>query len=298
MNIKDRNLRVLNFTSWSLNGAVSSLILRAYYPKCKTIFTSYRKQEEITKLLVEEKEKTDLVIFTNFAPTYNREFYLRYDKPIQIFDHHENALWWKSKNNPDFHVHPDYSGAMMTYMYFKRWMADLDRYDEVASIADDFELWKLNDTRSFHFNKLFWKSESPYEFMRRWSAGGKLCLTDAEKDLLKAHVAEWKEYYASLPQLDMEYNGRFITSNEFHAEISKQMDMEGVNYFLIYHPTSNYVTFRSCSAVIDCKEILRDMQIFTASPKVGVIPCKSVDDAKKICSDIEKRIVSHLPERA
>jgi hypothetical protein len=89
-----------------------------------------------------------------------------------------------------------------------------------------------------------------------------------------------------------------IVSNEFQAEISKQMDLEGVNYFMIYYPKSNYMTLRSCNAVIDCKEILEKMSVFTAQSRVGVIPCRSVEDAKKLCMQIESEIVSHLPKEA
>jgi hypothetical protein len=297
MDLRDRNLRILNFTSWSMNGAVASIILKAYYPRCKTIFTSYRTQENVVKTMLSENNY-DVVIFTNFAPTVNRDFYLRSEKPIVIFDHHENALWWKSKNNPDFHVNQEYSGAMMVYMFYKRWMADIERYKEQAYLADDFELWKLKDARSFHFNTLFWKSESVYDFIKRWAAGGPLALTQAEKDMLTEHVRDWKLYYESLAQLGLEFNGRFITTNDYHAEISKQMDIEGVNYFMIYHPKSNYVTFRSCNALIDCKEILGSMQVYTASTGVGVVPCKNVEEAKKICKDIEKAILAHIPKGA
>jgi hypothetical protein len=187
---------------------------------------------------------------------------------------------------------------MMVYMFYKRWMADIERYQEVATLADDFELWKLKDNRSFHFNTLFWKAESPYAFIKRWSAGGSLALTQQEKDILTEHVRDWKLYYESLMQLKLEYNGRMITANEYHAEISKQMDLEGVNYFLIYHPKSNYITLRSCTAVIDCKEILEKMNVFTAQSNVGVIPCKSLDEAKTICAQVEKNVLAHVPKEA
>jgi hypothetical protein len=116
--------------------------------------------------------------------------------------------------------------------------------------------------------------------------------------MLTEHVRDWKLYYESLAQLSLEFNGRFITTNDYHAEISKQMDIEGVNYFMIYHPKSNYVTFRSCNALIDCKEILGSMQVYTASTGVGVVPCKNVEEAKKICKDIEKAILTHIPKGA
>ncbi len=295
MNLKDRNLKVLNFTSWSMNGAIASVILKAYYNRCDTHFVSYRKQEELTSKFLEAKGKYDVVIFTNFAPTVNRETYLRSNIPFVIFDHHENANWWKTTGNPDFHVNQEYSGAMMVYMFYKRWMADLDRYEDLANIADDFELWKLKDVRSFHFNTLFWKSNSVYDFIKRWSKGGKLALTQEERDILTEHVRDCKLYYESLMQLNLEFNGRFITANEYHAEISKQMDLDGVNYFMIYHPKSNYITLRSCTALIDCKEVLGDLQIYTASAGVGVIPCKTIEEAKKICTYVENAIKRHIP---
>ena len=296
MDLRDRNLRILNFTSWSVNGAISSVILKSYYPNCKTVFMSYRKPDEMTMTMIEEEDKIDVVIFTNIAPTQSRDFVKNFKKPIVIFDHHENANWWKSLGNKDYHVNQDYSGAMMVYMYYKRFMVDIERYSTIATLADDFELWKLKDTRSFHFNTLFWKAENPYAFIRRWSCGGNLALTQAEKDILTEHVNAWKEFYSDLKQLQLEYNGRMITSNEFHAEISKQMDLEGVNYFLVYHPKSNYITMRSCTAVIDCKEILEKMNVFTAQSNVGVIPCRSLEEAKNICIQIEKNIMAHVPK--
>lgn len=298
MDLKDRNLRILNFTSWSVNGAISSVILKAYYKNCKTYFMSYRRPDEMTKVMIEESDKIDAVIFTNIAPTQSRDFVKNFKKPVVIFDHHENANWWKSLGNKDYHVNQDYSGAMMVYMFYKRWMADVERYYDVALLADDFELWKLNDPRSFHFNTLFWKSNNPYTFIKRWSAGGKLALTQAEKDILTEHVRDWKLYYESLAQLKLGYNGRMITANEYQAEISKQMDLEGVNYFLLYHPKSNYITLRSCTAVIDCKEILEKMNVFTAQSNVGVIPCKNLDEAKTICAQVEKNVLAHVPKEA
>ena len=89
-----------------------------------------------------------------------------------------------------------------------------------------------------------------------------------------------------------------ITANEYQAEISKQMDLEGVNYFLLYHPKSNYITLRSCTAVIDCKEILEKMSVFTAQSNVGVIPCKNLDEAKTICAQVEKNVLAHVPKEA
>lgn len=298
MDLRDRNLRILNFTSWSVNGAISSVILKSYYPNCKTVFMSYRKPDEMTRTMIEEGDKIDVVIFTNIAPTQSRDFVKNFKKPVVIFDHHENANWWKSLGNKDYHVNQDYSGAMMVYMYYKRFMVDIERYETIATLADDFELWKLKDPRSFHFNTLFWKAESPYAFMKRWSCGGNLALSESEKAVLTSHVEEWKKYYAELPQLKLEFNGRMATSNEFHAEISKQMDLEGVNYFLVYHPKSNYITMRSCTAVIDCKEILEKMNVFTAQSNVGVIPCKNPDEAKTICAQVEKNVLAHVPKEA
>ena len=298
MDLRDRKLRILNFTSWSVNGAISSVILKAYYPSCKTVFMSYRKPDEMTRTMIEESDKIDVVIFTNIAPTQSREYVKNFNKPVVIFDHHENANWWKSLGNKDYHVNQDYSGAMMVYMYYKRWMADIERYETIATLADDFELWKLKDPRSFHFNTLFWKAESPYAFMKRWSSGGNLALTQSEKDLLSAHVKEWKKFYEELPQLKLGFNGRMTTANEYHAEISKQMDLEGVNYFLVYHPKSNYITLRSCNALINCREILEKMNVFTAQSNVGVIPCRNLEEAKAICAQVEKNVLAHVPKEA
>lgn len=298
MDLRNTNLRILNFTSWSLNGAVSSIILRTYYKSCKTYFMSYRKPDDMVKIMIEESDNIDVVIFTNIAPTQSRDFVNNFKKPVVIFDHHENANWWKSQGNKNYHVQQDYSGAMMAYMYYERWMADIKRFEVLATLADDFELWKLKDAKSFHFNTLFWKSESPYSFIKRWSVGGNLALTENEKNILREHVENWKEFYNNLPILTLEYNGRFVTANEFHAEISKQMDLDGVNYFLVYHPKSNYITLRSCSAVIDCKEILEKMNVFSAQSNVGVIPCKNLDEAKTICAQVEKNVLAHVPKEA
>jgi hypothetical protein len=295
MQLRDRNLRVLNFTSWSLNGAIASVILKAYYKNCKTIFMSYRKSDEMTRAMIEDGDKIDVVIFTNIAPTQSRDFVKNFKKPVVIFDHHENANWWKTLGNKDYHVNQDYSGAMMVYMYYKRLMIDLERYEEIAFLADDFELWRLTDPRSFHFNTLFWKAESPYIFMKRWSCGGKLALTQTERDILSEHVRDWKLYYESLSQLQLGFNGRMVTANEYHAEISKQMDLEGVNYFLVYHPKSKYITLRSCTALIDCKEILSKMNVFTAQSNVGVIPCKTIEEARNICIQVEQNVLRHVP---
>ena len=64
------------------------------------------------------------------------------------------------------------------------------------------------------------------------------------------------------------------------------------------HPKSNYITLRSCTAVIDCKEILEKMNVFTAQSNVGVIPCKNLDEAKTICAQVEKNVLAHVPKEA
>lgn len=296
MDLKNRNLRILNFTSYSLNGAISAIILKHYYPRCDTFFASYKKQDELLRRFIEAKKSYDCVVFTNFAPTQSREAFLNAGVPFVIFDHHENANWWKSTNNRDFHVNQDYSGAMMVYMYYVRMMADLDCFKDLAIIADDFELWKLKDFRSFHFNTLFWKAPSMTAFMTRWKNGGPFALTEDEKTCLKNHVQNWKKFYEELPQYPLEFNGRFITTNEYFAEISKQMDLEGVNYFIIYNPKSNYITIRSCNALINCAEVLGDLQVFSASSNVGVIPCSDIETAKKILVQVENAVNAHLPK--
>lgn len=291
MDLMNRNLRILNITSWSMNGAVASIILKAYYKNCKTIFTTYRTLSE--KMISDEKSEYDCVIFTNIAPIKNREFYLRMKKPLVIFDHHENANWWKEQKNNAWHVNGDYSGAMMVYLYYKRWMTDLERFKEIAFFADDFELWKLTDNKSFFFNTLFWLSNNPSSFLERWK-NGIFKITDEEKNLLTSHVDRWKKFYEELPQLELKKNGRFLTANEFHSEISKQMDIEGVAYFLVYHPKSNYITIRSHNALINCQKILSGMKVFTASSNVGIIPCRDGEEAKEICKRIENIIDSSL----
>lgn len=295
MNWKNRNLRILNVTSYSMNGAVASIILKKYYNRCDVLFASYRKQDELLKRFMENKDRYDAIIFTNFAPTQYREGFLSSGLPIAIFDHHENAMWWKNRGSPDFHVNKDYSGAMMVYMYFKRWAADLERYEDLANLADDFERWVLKDARSFHLNTLFWKSESVYKFIDRWSCGGRLALTEDEKAILTEHVKGWKKYYEELDQLELPWNGRFITSCDYLSEISKQMDNEGVNYFMVYHPKSNYITLRSCNALLNCEEVLRDIQVYSASSKVGVVSCRGSDEAKRVCDTVTKSILSHIP---
>ena len=296
MDLKNRNLRILNFTSYSLNGAISSIILKNYYPNCDTFPFSYRKPEEAIRRYLEAYGNYDVVIFTNIAPLTSRETFTNGKLPVVIFDHHENANWYKTLGNPDYHVNQDYSGAMMVYMYYRRFMADLERFEDLAKIADDFELWKLKDFRSFHINTLFWKADGIYSFIKRWFKGGPIALTEGEKKMLSEHVEAWKKFYEELPQLEMEFNGRFITANEFHSEISKQMDLEGVNYFLVYHPKSNYITIRSCNELINCKEVLGDLQVFNASSKVGIIPCNDVNYVKTIITQVERAVKAHLPE--
>lgn len=299
MDLKNRRLRILNFTSYSLNGAVASIILQAYYPSCTTVFASYKRQEEIMRRVLEAHKEFDAVIFTNFAPTQYREAYLNAKVPVIIFDHHENANWWKTKNqekSKPFHVNREYSGALMVYLYYIRFMADLERFEDIAKIADDFELWKLKDFRSFHFNTLFWKAGNMTQFMHRWSKGGSFALTEDEKTILKEHVENWKKFYEELPQYPLEFNGRFVTTVDYFAEISKQMDMEGVNYFLVYNPKSSYITIRSCNALINCEEVLGDLKVFSASSKVGVIPCPDIEAAKKIMVQVENAVKAHLPK--
>ena len=289
MNWNNRNLRILNITSYSFNGAIASAILQNFYTKTITLFGSYRKQDKLLENIQERKGKVDAIIFTNFAPTENRDAFLKIGKPILILDHHEGSEWYKGKN-PDWHYSPDYSGAKMVQIFFSRYLPGLSCFKDLAEMADDFELWKLQNPKSIHYNRLFTKTDA-FEFIRRWKKSrGSLALTESERNIISESLRDWKLYYESLSQLELPKNGRFITANDYLAEISKQFTDEKVDYYLLFNPSWKSITFRSSNPAISCKDIMATIGEFNASSTVGIMKCEDADKAKRICKNIVKAI--------
>ena len=190
--------------------------------------------------------------------------------------------------NEDCHISDNFCGAMMTYIFYKRWDSNVARLKNFCEIAQDYDMWILsNPERSFAYNNLFWMY-SPYVFLERFKDGN-IILTQDEKIKIIAQKKDFKKYFSDLMLLELPCKGIFCVCEKYLSDVSYKLQQMGYNYYLMYNGKSN-ISFRSRTDDIDCIKITTSLGIGGGHLKASGIPCNSLESAKEITKKVVKLI--------
>lgn len=285
----DENLRVLNFTHIDFDGVVSGIVIKNYFKNVITEQVNYGNEQQIIAKVNKYKGKFDAIIFTDFCPTEGgpgilknaiEEIKVVAEVPILVLDHHESALKYNDPPN-NIYINLKYSGCMLTYKYFSV-KKDLSHLQDLVSIANDYDLFTLQDKRSMLFNALMWQMGFNWFFAR--FKHGKIALYDEEKEWLKEYIQEVKKQYDELPISDLAHEGCFYECEKYLAEMSVRLSKEGYKYQVIKH--GNSLSIRSNTDDINLVDVCKFIGRGGGHRRAAGIPIFYGEDIKQLVEKV------------
>lgn len=231
-------LRILNFTHTDMDGATSSIILRNYFKDIITYTITYEHENEIIPKMIKDRDKFDAVIFTDFCPV-NLDQVQKFGRPVLVLDHHESAM---SFNDPkkNIYIVPKFCGAKLTYEFFNHDEC-LKHLKDIVDITNDYDLYKLQDPRSKHFNSLYWKMG--FEWFSERFFTGETELLKSEKQFLVRRQKQFDEHYANLAIQELTNKGVVCETEIFIGDVSDALRKDGYDWCIIYR--NGYLSVRS-----------------------------------------------------
>jgi len=255
--ILNRNNRILNISHKDLDGVGCSIVLQNIYKNIE--FKSLKYGEVDSFLKTVNFKNYDCVILTDISPEFKETFDLS-DK-IFLLDHHESAVKY---HNPERNllVNTKNSASVFVKEFFEK-LFNLDFYylNDLISIIDDFDLWKLQDPRSKYFNELYFKMYES-DFRRRFG-NGNTKLTQEEIDYVLERKKQFKETYEKLDIYEFDsINACFFISTNFVNDIChKLMEEKGYQLTICINPKSRSCSVRTKEDCLDVGKVLEILGI-------------------------------------
>lgn len=282
----DENLKVLNFTHIDFDGVASAIVLKNFYKNVIVEKINYGGEKEIIDKLKKYQAEFEAVIFTDFCPENIGEVmnfcktYFPIEIPVLVLDHHESVQKFHDPRN-NIHINLKYSGCMLTYKYFSV-KKDLSHLQDLVSIANDYDLFTLQDKRSMLFNALMWQMGFNWFFAR--FKHGKIALYDEEKEWLKEYIQEVKKQYDELPISDLAHEGCFYECEKYLAEMSVRLSKEGYKYQVIKH--GNSLSIRSNTDDINLVDVCKFIGRGGGHRRAAGIPIFYGEDIKQLVEKV------------
>jgi len=248
----NKNNRILNVSHLDLDGVGCSIVLQNIYKNIEFKSLKYGDVDEFLKTV--NFKNYDCVILTDISPEHIETFDLS-DK-IFLLDHHETAVKYHCPEKNRL-INTKNSASVFVKEFFEK-LFNLDFYylNDLISIIDDFDLWKLQDPRSKFFNELYFKMYES-DFRRRFG-NGNTKLTQEEIDYVLQRKKEFNKLYENLDIYEFDsINACFVISTNFINDIChKLMEEKGYQLTICINPKSRSCSVRTKEDCLDVGKVL------------------------------------------
>jgi len=277
--ILNRNNRILNLSHADLDGVGCSIVLQNIYKNIE--FKSLKYGEVDSFLKTVNFKNYDCVILTDISPEHIETFDLS-DK-IFLLDHHETAVKYHCPEKNRL-INTKNSASVFVKEFFEK-LFNLDFYylNDLISIIDDFDLWKLQDPRSKFFNELYFKMYES-DFRRRFG-NGNTKLTQEEIDYVLQRKKEFNKLYENLDIYEFDsINACFVISTNFINDIChKLMEEKGYQLTICINPKSRSCSVRTKEDCLDVGKVLEILGLGAGHKKsAGFRLLENEEPSKKI----------------
>lgn len=251
----NRNNKVLNIHHKDLDGAASSIVVKNVYDDVE--FRELRYGEVNNYLKTINFDKYDVVLLTDISPESIEAFDIS-DK-IFLLDHHDTALEYHDPSKNRIVLNGKCAALLVKDFFENLFNIDLSHLNDFVNIVNDYDMWYLQDPRSWGMNELYFKYWDT-NFRVRFSTGNTY-YTNHEVDFIKKRRKELEETYNNLDRYDFEdIKGTLIIANMFVNDLChKLMSDRGYKLVCSYNPKSKNISVRSVEPNIHVGEMLREL---------------------------------------
>jgi oligoribonuclease NrnB/cAMP/cGMP phosphodiesterase (DHH superfamily) len=251
--ILNRKNKILNVHHKDLDGVASSIVVKNVYDNVDFKALRYGQVNEFLKNL--DYSQYDAVLLTDISPESMEAF--SYSDKLFLLDHHDTALQYHAPEKNRI-VLNGVCAAKLVQNFFKTvFMIDLSYLDEFVNLVNDYDMWILNDPRSWEMNEIYFKYWDS-TFRARFKTGNvnfnhhELAFLKERKKLLDTTYNELKLYdFDSI-------NGTVIVESSFVNDLTNRLLREK-NYDVVccVNPKSKHVSVRTKDPEFHLGEHLR-----------------------------------------
>lgn len=255
--------RILLITHTDMDGVGCEMVLRKM---CSNIFPIYMSPSELD-LVMETLDTRDFdTIF--ISDLCCSQDYILSDPRVITVDHHSTAKKFASTDKNIF-VNEAVSATRLLYFFYKILTGKEDSYmDDFTTIVDDYDTWKMNDSRSYAFNYMF-DIYGIQGFKERFGEDFNPEMTKDEWDKWYKEEKRIKDNVAVMPVYVKEYKGKckigVIVNSEYKNEYCEQILKDksiGLDLLLyIWYPFGGSVRLNQDNTTMNIGELLQSLKI-------------------------------------
>lgn len=251
-----RNSTILSISHNDLDGCVCQIILSHVFSDIKCINTSFYKIDQVLQGL--NYDAYDYVFVTDIHPDDERNLYLS-DKII-LLDHHKTAMNAHSPADKKF-VAENMCAAKLVYRFMTKMYPEIDLtfLNNLVYLANDYDLYTLNNPKSKLLNDVMFYKYHPVKFRREFMSG-RTRFTEDEILWLRERRKEFWRRWEALQVYEMDGAPICVVeANFFLNEIAhKLMEEEGYEVVFVRNPITERASIRSKIEGLDVGRVLKE----------------------------------------
>lgn len=253
----DKNKRVLNLTHNDYDGACCSIVLSNIYKNIEFLPLKYGEVDSKIKTI--DFNKYDLIIMTDISPETEDVFKLS-DK-IFLLDHHSTGLAYNSPENNRIVIEGKCAAILVKEFFENLFKIDLSYLNDFCNIVNDYDMWYMNDPRSWGMNELYFKYYD-CDFRKRFK-NGDTKLKDFEIEYIKDRKKLLREVYDNLNIYELDsIKACFFIENRFVNDIChKLMEEKDYKVTICINSKSKTCSVRSKLESLHIGEMLKQIDL-------------------------------------
>ena len=289
-----KDVKILAIVHKDFDGIGASIMLANTFPKENIEFyaTTYAKIDNVWKNV--DKDAYDYFIMADISPNVPELIDLT-DKLI-LLDHHTTAVEYHNpkKNRA---VVTENCATMLVKDYCETVFGkDLSHLQEFAKLANDYDMWILDDPRSWELNELFFKYWD-VKFRQRFMDGN-IELNEEEQKYINSRHVQFDRIWDKMEVFDIPAEGIkacFFREREMVNDLAhKLLKDEDYDYVFCQNPATKSISVRINDTGVHIGNILKELKLgggHKLASGINSIYEEEVDSTlKSVCDKISEEL--------
>lgn len=291
--ILNPNQKILSVVHRDLDGLASAIVLKNVYKNLTIRSLKYGEVDEYMKTI--DPKEYDLVIFSDISPESDDAFEKFHMKHF-LLDHHGSAVRFNCPEKNRIVIEGKSAALLVKEFFENLFKIDLSYLNDFCNVVNDYDLWILNDHRSWALNELFFFYYD-CDFVNRFKNGNMKFSKDEQEYILK-RKKEFNEVYNKMAIYDFDrVNACFVIQKEFVNDIChKLMKDKGYLLTICVNPKSKSCSVRSNFEKLDCGKMLQELGIGGGHSRSSAFRIKEYEEVQEKIDMIEKYLYDNFKE--
>lgn len=271
MRVFHRDSKILNISHYDLDGVGCQILISHVHRDVTFKQCGYGKVDQIVREI--NPDNWDGIYMTDITPSPELWDEIKQWNNLVIIDHHGSALPLNSPAEGRFLS--DHACATQQVYDYLRWAHGKEIFSHLPSMEqfvwhiNDYDTYKLEDSKSLGFNFLYWRNN--HNYFRKAFNDGRVSLSRTEQDFVDQSFLDIDNAYANLSYAETDIcNGIVIQIGTNMNEIMDKVLKAG-KYNIVFNikDDTRLISIRHNNPRIDIGNVLKRLGFGGGHAKTG-----------------------------